>query len=114
MPFIAAMSWDAETKRVTKYLLFDTRGEAEAHVAAFADRYPDAIAAEYSGPIPEAVVDPVAKSVSAVPVPPEPAPILEAQNGLALQERAKKKARALSLLAQGKADEAMKELLELL
>ncbi|MCB1462143.1 MAG: DUF4376 domain-containing protein [Nitratireductor sp.] len=41
MTLHAIMSWD-EAGRVTKYAPFDEQAEADAHVAAFAEAYPDA------------------------------------------------------------------------
>jgi len=111
---LAVMSWDAATLRVTKWARFDTQGEAAAHVAARAGQYPEAFAVEYNGPLQAAIVDPIAKTVSVGSLP-QP-DIDAATNGDALRERqrAEKKAHALSLIAQGKTEEAMKELLELI
>ena len=85
MTFIAIMAVEQDG-RVAKFLSFPTRLEAEAHVARFTGRFPDAfVVAEPAGPWSHWLID--AKTVT-IDVPPPPPPPPESQEIQALRDLA--------------------------
>jgi len=69
-PFVAIMAWDGDN-RTAKYLDFNTLAEAEAHVAAFIGRFPNAFATDTPAGGPrDWVVS--GKTLSSQPLPPAP------------------------------------------
>lgn len=72
--FVAVMAFDGN-RRVTKYALFDTKAEADAHVAEYIANYPTAFAANKPGQgVRDWKVNPNGKTLSVDPRPPEPPP----------------------------------------
>ncbi len=70
MDFIAIMAATPEG-RVAKYADFTTRAEADAHVVAFAARWPEAFAiAIPAEPFSHWLIDMAAKTITIVPPPP--------------------------------------------
>ena len=85
MGFVAIMAVTPEN-RLAKYQVFSTEAEANAHVARFTGRFPDAfVVAEPVGPMSHWLID--AKTVT-IDVPPPPPPPPESQEIQALRELA--------------------------
>ena len=75
MTFIAIMAVEQDG-RVAKFLSFPTQPEADAHVARFTGRFPDAfVVEEPAGPWSHWLIDMAAQTVTIdVPPPPPPPP----------------------------------------
>ena len=84
MAFIAIMAATPEG-RVAKFLSFPSRSEAEAHVARFTGRFPDAfVVEEPAGPWSHWLID-VAEQTVTIDVPPPPPPPPESPERLAIR-----------------------------
>ena len=84
MNFVSIMSVTLEG-RVAKFQQFPTRPEAEAHVARFSGRFPNAfVVAEPAGPWSHWLIDMGAKTIS-IDVPPPPPPQPESPERLAIR-----------------------------
>ena len=84
MTFIAIMATEPGG-RVAKFRTFPTQPEAEAHVARFIGKFPDAfVVAEPAGPWSHWLIDVAVKTVT-IDVPPPPPPPPESPERLAIR-----------------------------
>lgn len=87
MTFIAIMKATSDD-RVAKYQAFETETEANAHIARFTKRFPNAfVTLEPAAPFSHWRIDTVAKTVTVDP-PPSPSPLPESELLQALRDMA--------------------------
>ncbi len=73
MKFLAIVAWNDTSFRLNKYQDYPTEAEAAAHVERVKDRFPNAFVAPHPGDGPANwLINPGAKTLSVVPLPPPP------------------------------------------